>query len=295
MTCQERFGFITKLLLNYETGDVLLLSDLSDALFELKDFFLDIPSAISLIEKLRKCVANEMKQSGGKFFTESISEAVDIMQRFAESPDETTKNELIQAMSSFSCKKDTSCCKDTCSFDRDDETFQIFLTEVRGRLDSAQETILKLEENPDDQEAIQNLFRVFHTIKGECGFLKIATLGELTHNIENLLDELRNGKFAISRNVIDLLLEGVDMSRDILQRLEQNDYVVFNDVSLDSFVLRLKDVPKAQCSNLGEILVATGKLQAEDVDRILQKQKASAFSKRSGSGCRHLIEPAFRL
>lgn len=72
------------------------------------------------------------------------------------------------------------------------------------------------------------------------------------------------------------------MSREILKRLEKNDYAVFTDVSLDSYVNRVKNVSAAPCANLGEILVAEGKMQEEDVARVLEKQKASAYRKRFG-------------
>lgn len=154
--------------------------------------------------------------------------------------------------------------------------------EARDRLGSAQEMILKLEENPDNMDIIQNLFRVFHTIKGECGFLKIATLGELTHNMESVLDQLRSGKASLSQDHIDILLEGLDLSKEILKSLEKKEFVMFSDISLDAYLLKLKAVYTAPKVSLGDILVAEGKMQEEDVLKVLQKQKESAFSKRFG-------------
>lgn len=214
---------------------------------------------------------------------ESLSSGIDLLRRYADSPDDLTREENAKALAAFRCGRQAEKgAREPCSAPRDDEAFQVFLTEVRDRLNGAQETILSLEERPDDLSAIQSLFRVFHTIKGECGFLKIATLGELTHNIENILDELRSGKSSVTPTHIDLLLEGLDMSREILGRLERNDFVVFNEVSLESYVERLKRASAPQCSNLGEILVASGKISEEDVQKILQKQKETAFSKRFG-------------
>ncbi|MBN1617010.1 MAG: chemotaxis protein CheA, partial [Spirochaetales bacterium] len=283
MNRDEQFSTVTSLLLKYETGDFLLLSDVSDALFGLKDYFLEEEAPCTLIEKLRKCVTEEMKQSGNESFVEVLSLGIDLLQRYTQARDEVTKNEMSAAMDAFSCGAEKEAQqKGAPEETRDEETFQIFLTEVRDRLDSAQETILLLEEHAEDQGAIQTLFRIFHTIKGECGFLKIATLGELTHNIENVLDDVRSGKSIVTPVHIDLLLEGLDMSRIILSRLERNDYVMFNDVPLESYVERLKSLSSQQCSNLGEILVASGKMREEDVQRVLQKQKETAFNKRFG-------------
>lgn len=269
--------------MNYESGDFLHLSDIADSLAALKDFFLEEESACTLFDKLLKCVAEEMKKPLGEPFVAGVSSGIDLLSRFVQSSDEVEREEQRGLMRSFCCTESKDAGGgDPCCAERDDETFQIFLTEVRDRLDTAQETILHLEEARDDEAAIQTLFRIFHTIKGECGFLKIATLGELTHNIENILDDLRSKKVTVSQGHIDLLLEGLDMSRDILSRLERKDYVMFNDIPLEAYVGRLKRLSDTSCSNLGELLVASGKIQEDDVQRILQKQKESAFSKRFG-------------
>ena len=271
--------------MEYETGDFLLLSDLSDSLTGLKDFFLETEVACTLIDKLRKAITEEMKQSGRPLFVEFVSAGVDLLQRLVLSSDDESRTEVLLAIQKYSCPErvpEANSEKEPCFDDRDEESFQIFLTEARDRLDNAQENILLLEQKPDNAEVIQTLFRIFHTIKGECGFLKIATLGELTHNIENILDELRSGRSSVTRAHIDLLLEGLDMSRTILQRLEQHDYVKFTDFPLESYVERLKQVSAPACSNLGTFLVSTGKMQEGDVQRVLQKQKESAFSKKFG-------------
>lgn len=285
MIQEEHFNTVSAYLLEYETGDFLLLSDLSDSLTGIKDFFLETPEVCSLIEKLQNCIVSEMKKGGCPSFVEYVSSGVDLLQRFSSATDDETCAEIIQAITDFKClRKEAKEGKEAepCVEDRDEETFLIFLTEVRDRLDNAQETILILEENPEDPEAIQTLFRIFHTIKGECGFLKIATLGELTHNIENILDGLRSGKSTVTRSHIDLLLEGLDMSRDIIKSLEKKDYVKFTDISLDSYVSRLKGLSAKNCSNLGDFLVSSGKMQEADVQRVLQKQKESAFMKKFG-------------
>lgn len=156
------------------------------------------------------------------------------------------------------------------------------MSEVTDRLNQAQTVILKLEDDMKNMEHIQILFRIFHTIKGECGFLKIATLGELTHNIESLLDLIRSGSTAVEEKHIELLLEGVDMSRAILTSLQKGDVVFFNDHPMESYLEKLKNVSTKPMSELGSLLIAEGKMSDSDVAKVLQKQKESAFTKRFG-------------
>ncbi|GAB1433422.1 hypothetical protein MASR2M29_20480 [Spirochaetota bacterium] len=104
MTKEEQFSVITGLLLNYETGDFLLLSDLSDVLVNLKDFFLDIEAACLLIDKLLNCITAEMKKAGIPGFAEGISAAVDLLQGLAFAIDETARADAIDAINAYACR-----------------------------------------------------------------------------------------------------------------------------------------------------------------------------------------------
>jgi len=63
-----------------------------------------------------------------------------------------------------------------------------FIGEARGHIESAEAAVLSVEEHPDDLEAINTIFRAFHTIKGVAGFLNLKQIGSLAHAAESLLD-----------------------------------------------------------------------------------------------------------
>lgn len=162
------------------------------------------------------------------------------------------------------------------------EAFQIFLSEARERLDEAQGQILELEAAPGNKPLIDTLFRTFHTIKGECGFLKIASLGELAHNIENLLDQLRSGAQTVDDTVIELLLQGVDFAKTILNQLFQGNVAIFSQLDTGDYFDRLHNRLTQDKASLGDVLQSEGKLSETDVLKILQKQKESAYTKKFG-------------
>lgn len=285
MMSAELFSRISNLVISYETGDFLLLSEFSDALASLKDFFLGTEEACALIDSLHRIVLAEMKKAGNADFQKQLSEGLDLLQQTTEATTPERRQELIERMTKIdvtekSIEKAVKTSEQVSR--RDDESFQIFLSEVSDRLDQAQTTILELEEDKANLEHIQTLFRIFHTIKGECGFLKIASLGELTHNLENLLDALRNRTVEVSPAHIDLLLEGVDISRQMSANLSSGEYVMLSDVSADSFIRKLQQSSGSASPNIGELLVTEGKMEEADVVRVLQKQKESAFTKRFG-------------
>ncbi len=283
MTRDEQFSTVTELLIEYETGDFLLLSDLSDAVKGLRDFFLDSEEASSLLTLLNKLILDEMNKSGTERFKERLSAAVDLLQPLLPDLEGERRRTAAERIAAF-VRAETSPAnaEEAVKVGRDEESFQIFLTEAKDRLDQAQALILSLEENPADLDLIQNLFRIFHTIKGECGFLKIASLGELAHNIEFLLDKLRLAKAAVSSVHIDLLLEGLDMAFRILECIRAGEFIVFNDVPMDAYYAKLRKAQDGAEPTLGKLLVDEGKLNEVEVAQILQKQKESAYSRRFG-------------
>ncbi|MGC4076102.1 MAG: Hpt domain-containing protein [Rubrivivax sp.] len=95
-----------------------------------------------------------------------------------------------------------------------------FVGEARGHLEAAEAEILKLEEMPDDLEAVNAVFRSFHTIKGGAGFLNLQQIGSLAHASENLLDLARHGKLKLAGPTVDVVLEVLDLMKLLVDGLK---------------------------------------------------------------------------
>jgi two-component system chemotaxis sensor kinase CheA len=91
-----------------------------------------------------------------------------------------------------------------------DELQQAFVQESVEQLEQFEDTLLLLEKNPDDHEAINSLFRYAHTIKGAAGVVECGFIVSFTHVVENLLDELREGSVAVTPDLIALFLRCKD-------------------------------------------------------------------------------------
>jgi len=99
---------------------------------------------------------------------------------------------------------------------RRDVILKNFLVESAEGLNLMEQSILELESRPDDNELIQAIFRVVHTMKGNASLLEIEGLLAFTHSVEDLLDTVRNGKLAVTSDVITLLLDTVDVLRKMV-------------------------------------------------------------------------------
>ena len=90
-----------------------------------------------------------------------------------------------------------------------------FHAEAIDHLSQIEAALLQLEQNPNDAEAISSIFRSFHTIKGVSGFLQLTPMHTLTHEVESLLDLVRNHKLALNSTIITEMLR----ARDAIQTL----------------------------------------------------------------------------
>jgi two-component system chemotaxis sensor kinase CheA len=95
-----------------------------------------------------------------------------------------------------------------------------FIAESQEGLERMELCLTELEKRPDDGELVAEIFRAVHTIKGTTGFLGFGRLERLAHAGESLLGALRDGKLAVSSDLISGLLGLMDGLREILRTIE---------------------------------------------------------------------------
>jgi two-component system chemotaxis sensor kinase CheA len=103
---------------------------------------------------------------------------------------------------------------------QDPELMSDFVVESREHLANIETQILTLERDPHDSEALNSVFRGYHTIKGLAGFLELWEVQKLAHEVETVLDRARNSQWTINPAGIDLILECSDYLRNWLAHVE---------------------------------------------------------------------------
>jgi two-component system, chemotaxis family, sensor kinase CheA len=98
----------------------------------------------------------------------------------------------------------------------DPELVREFVDRSREHLDEADALLLTLEDDQGDKEAVNSVFRVFHTIKGMAGFLAFQAIEEAAHDAEDKLDAVRKGTMALDQGTMDSLFAAVDVLRGLL-------------------------------------------------------------------------------
>src|SRR2546423_2440527 len=92
----------------------------------------------------------------------------------------------------------------------DPELLATFRAEVDERLSSLSAGLLQLEEHPAPRQLVAGLFRDAHTVKGSARMLSLDGVLQLSHACEDVLGAIRDGRFAVRRDIVDLLLASSD-------------------------------------------------------------------------------------
>lgn len=96
------------------------------------------------------------------------------------------------------------------------ELLQDFIIEAKEHFDVIENSLIELEKNPEDFLHIHNIFRAFHTIKGNAALLKLESIKELSHQAENMLVLIRDEKVSLATTVVDVILESTDILKQFV-------------------------------------------------------------------------------
>src|SRR4051812_34003318 len=101
----------------------------------------------------------------------------------------------------------------------DPELSSMFVTDAVDHLGTIEAVVLKLESAPGDVKLLNDLFRPFHTVKGNAGVLGFSSIQDLAHKVETLLDLARSGQHVLGAREIDVVLRAVDLLLLMTQEL----------------------------------------------------------------------------
>ncbi|KAF2956486.1 chemotaxis protein CheA [Marinitoga sp. 38H-ov] len=120
----------------------------------------------------------------------------------------------------------------------------VFIEEANENLQRLNEELLELENNPDDLEKVNEIFRVMHTFKGMAGTMGFDKIAKLSHKMENILDRIRKGETHVDSNLVDLLFKTLDALTESIADISNGGK---GDISsLDQLISVLENTKKEQ-------------------------------------------------
>ena len=106
---------------------------------------------------------------------------------------------------------------------------EIFIDETKEHLQSLNTQILELEQNPENMDTINEVFRAAHSLKGMAGTMGYKRMQNLTHDMENVFSEVRNGHIRVNASMIDCLFQCLDALDEYLGNIQESGDEGTND------------------------------------------------------------------
>ncbi len=103
----------------------------------------------------------------------------------------------------------------------DDGLLNEFIIESRELIEAAEGSLLELENDPESDEAINTVFRAFHSVKGTSAFLSLNAVTDFAHLAESLLSRMRDHEIKCTGGYADLALRSVDVIKEMLRSIEE--------------------------------------------------------------------------
>ena len=110
-----------------------------------------------------------------------------------------------------------------------EELLKDFFAEAEQQVEQLESNILVIENDPTNHEAIDEIFRAAHTLKGGSATVEMNELSHFTHTVEDVLDEIRSDRLSVDEKVVDILLTSIDVIKAMLES-RQNGQVYSENI-----------------------------------------------------------------
>ncbi|MBR7063640.1 MAG: Hpt domain-containing protein, partial [Treponema sp.] len=156
-----------------------------------------------------------------------------------------------------------------------EELLKDFFAEAEQQVDNLESNVLVIENDPTNRDAIDEIFRAAHTLKGGSATVEMSEISSFTHKVEDMLDEIRSDKVDVTESVIDVLLDSIDVIKAMLEQRANGQ--VYSE-NTDELVSRIhsfisekeKSAPKASTQK------APPKEAPKKVEPVVQKPVAQS-------------------
>lgn len=125
-----------------------------------------------------------------------------------------------------------------------EQYIDIFLDESKEHLQNLNQCLMTFENNKENFETINEIFRIAHTLKGMSATMGFETIASLTHKMENILDGIRSHKLQADQAVVDILFEGLDILEEQIKSIESSGKEKKTDISDIISRLEVMENPK---------------------------------------------------
>ena len=150
----------------------------------------------------------------------------------------------------------------------------LFFEETDSNLEILNEEVLRLEQNPEDTEIIDSIFRSAHTLKGMAATMGYNTMAKLTHSVENVFELFKSKKAKVDTETVSLVFDCLDTLTDIVEALRADES---DELDIANLVSRLENVANQENTEAASVETTT-ETKSKEIDLVLSNLEESDFT-----------------
>lgn len=172
---------------------------------------------------------------------------------------------------------------------------EIFIDETNGHLQNLSDCIMSLEKDPENMDTINEIFRAAHSLKGMAGTMGFKRMQRLTHDMENVFQEVRSNNMNVTSSLVDVLFQCLDAIDAYLEKVKESSEEGTDDN--EAIIQELNDILAA---GTGVVPVKEEKVEekpkeAASGDRFQKKYMDMEFSEKEKEELRVSEEKGMKL
>lgn len=156
---------------------------------------------------------------------------------------------------------------------------ELFMAEATEHLQALNQNLVELENNPENTDIINLIFRSAHTLKGSARTLGFENISNLTHHMEDILDYIRDGKIPVTQEIMDLLFNCLDALETMVDEIEED--ITETSVDVDSIINEIKRLKEKYLSGSG--VDVSSKEEKKDSDEVKKEDTSTTTEKEEES------------
>lgn len=160
----------------------------------------------------------------------------------------------------------------------------MFLEESLDNLQTLNESLLELEQNPEDIDKVNEIFRVAHTIKGMAATMGFTDLAELTHKMEDVLSEFREGELKVTSDVVTVLFDCLDTLEKMVDNVQEGSDEKVDIEGIMAKLAEIKECGNKPADNAESASSDNGQTQGHDEDIDLNQYDTSVIRQANEKG-----------
>ncbi|MCI8483595.1 MAG: chemotaxis protein CheA [Lachnospiraceae bacterium] len=175
---------------------------------------------------------------------------------------------------------------------------EIFIDETNGHLQNLSDCIMSLEKDPENMDTINEIFRAAHSLKGMAGTMGFKRMQRLTHDMENVFQEVRSGNMNVTSGLVDVLFQCLDAIDTYLENVKESSEEGTDDN--EAIIQELNDILAAGTGNAPKKEIKTvekeeSPKESSDQNRFQKKYLDIEFSEKEKEELRKSEEKGMKL